>query len=188
MTDPRQRPPGGPWQHFAATLNAAHAAVHAAHRAYRQNPADPALKAAWEEAAADFHRMLTEYPPGFWRALDNIQAGDSASLMSVLAFLEADPWYFRSGYARSRALKAVTRVPLPPDVVSRLQEVVLDAVDGRDRREFRWYCRLARRVLSPEFEAALRERLTSDDPGVQRRARWVLEAIAKHGPLTPDSP
>lgn len=185
---PRQPRPGGPWAHFGAALHAAHRAVHDAHRVYRQNPADPALKAAWEQAAADFHHLLTEYPPGFWRALDALQQGDFSGLPELLAFLEADPWAFRSGYARSSALKAITRVPLPPEAASRLQQIVLETVDGRDRREFRWTCRLARRVLAPEFVAALEARRAGDDPDVARRARWVLDAIAKHGPLTPDSP
>ncbi len=185
---PRQSRSDGPWASFAAALTAAHRAMHQAYRVHRHNPADPALKAAWEQAAADFHQLLTEYPPGFWRGLDALQAGDSSGLPELLAFLEADPWFFRSGYAKSRALKAITRVPLPPEAVSRLQQIVLDAVDGRDRREFRWYCRLARRVIDPEFVAALEARRAGDDPDVARRARWVLDAIATHGPLSPDSP
>lgn len=184
---PRPSSSGGPWAHFAAALTAAHQALHAADQACRHNPADPALRAAREAAAAQFHRLLTEYPPGFWRALDALQAGDTRGLPELLAFLEADPWYFRSGYTKSRALKAITRAPLPPEAVTRLQQIVLDAVDGRDRREFRWYCRLARRVLTGEFVAALEARRAGDDPDAARRARWVLDAIAKHGPLTPDS-
>lgn len=181
-------PPRGPWAHYATAVNRAHRAVHEAHAAYRKNPTDPALKAAWEDATAAFHQILTTYPAGFWRALDAVNAGETAGLVEVLAFLEADPWCFRSGYAKSAALKAVTRVALDDHAVQRLQAVVLAAVDGRDRREFRWYCRLARRVLTPEFEAALHARLDDPDPDIQRRARWVLDAIAKHGPLTPDSP
>ena len=186
MTRPNK--PGGPWTHYATTVNRAHRAVHEAHAAYRKNPANDALKAAWQDAAAAFHRVLTEYPTGFWHALDAVNAGETSGLLDVLAFLEADPWCYRSGYAKSAALKAVTRVPLDDAAIQRLQDVVLAAVDGRDRREFRWYCRLARRVLTPDFEAAIQSRLTDPDPAVQRRARWVLDAIAKHGPLSPDSP
>lgn len=184
----RAAQPGGPWAHYATAVNRAHRAVHEAHAAYRKNPTNDALKAAWQDAAASFHRVLTEYPAGFWRALDAVNTGESSGLLDLLAFLEADPWCYRSGYAKSAALKAVTRIPLDDTAIQRLQAVVLDAVDGRDRREFRWYCRLARRVLTPDFEAALHSRLTNLDPDIQRRARWVLDAIAKHGPLTPDTP
>ncbi|MBN2470348.1 MAG: hypothetical protein JXN59_06455 [Anaerolineae bacterium] len=173
------------WRAHAEAVQEAHRAVHEAYRAYRARPGDRALKAAWEAAAARFHRTLTEYPAAFWQDLNHLTAGDANVLPSMLAFLEADPWYFRSGYAKTRVLKAITRRPLPPEAVARLQQVVLDAVDGRDRREFRWYCRLARRVITPEFLAALEARRNSDDPAVQRRARWVLDAIAKHGPIAP---
>ncbi|GAB4572770.1 MAG: hypothetical protein Kow0077_13180 [Anaerolineae bacterium] len=186
MCPPRNVPPQSLWAEYARTVNAAHRAVHDAYRAYRQRPGEPALKAAWETAAAHFHRVLTEYPPGFWQALDRLKADDAAGLEDVLAFLEADPWCFRSGYARQTALRAITRVPLSPRATARLQRVVLNAIDGRDRREFRWYCRLARRVLSPDFIAAIEARLESPDDGVRRRARWVLNAIEKHGPLTPE--
>ena len=60
---------------------------------------------------------------------------------------------------------------------ARLRRVVLAAVDRPDRREFRRYTRLARKVDAPELRQALEERLGAADPGIRRRARWVLEAL-----------
>ena len=58
---------------------------------------------------------------------------------------------------------------------------VLAAVDLRDRREFRAYCRLARKVDSPELREELWIGLQSDDPAVSRRARCVLDGCEKPG-------
>jgi hypothetical protein len=118
------------------------------------------------------------YPPSFWDAYDALKRGDPSGAEEALAFLEADPWFFRSGYIKEKLLLRLTRLDLTSKQTARLRDVVLNAVDSRDRREFRRFCRLARRVDSPDLRAALERRLSSPDPGVQRRARWVLDGLA----------
>jgi hypothetical protein len=63
----------------------------------------------------------------------------------------------------------------------RLRRVVVAAVDARDRRELRQYCRLARKVDSPELRKELSLRLLHDDAAVRRRSRWALDACEKPG-------
>jgi hypothetical protein len=54
---------------------------------------------------------------------------------------------------------------------------MVHAVDAGNRREFRWHCRLARRLDNPELRQALLERLATTDPGVRRRAFWMVDRL-----------
>jgi hypothetical protein len=116
-------------------------------------------------------------PPGFWEDLDRLQAGDPAALEPAIRYLERDPTRFRSGYVKEDLIRYINRVSLGAGEAARLREVVLLTVDRPDRREFRRYTRLARRVDAPELREALAERLQSSDRGIRRRAKWILDAL-----------
>ena len=133
---------------------------------------------AWRDATAQLRAALERaYPPTFFDSLEAVKQGKRSGLDEVIDFLEADPWFFRSGYVKATALRAIKRVPLEPDEAERLRRVILDIVERRDRREFRDYCRLARHLATPGFRSKVEERVTSADPAVARRARWVLAAL-----------
>ena len=102
-------------------------------------------------------------------------------MATAVKFLEADPWFDGSGYTKAELIRRITRVALPQVVAERLLQIVVATVDRRDRREFRQYCRLARKVDSQELREDLSLRLQHDDPAVTRRARWVLDACEKPG-------
>jgi hypothetical protein len=74
-------------------------------------------------------------------------------------------------------LRRVQRVPFAKEHEDRLRNVLVHAVDVGNRREFKWHCRLARRLDNPELRKALLERLASTDPGVRRRAFWMVDGL-----------
>ena len=130
---------------------------------------------AWEQACRDFHGY--ESPMRFIESADGrkrLRAGDPALVEHAIAFLELDPYVFRSGYAKAAIIRCIKRLPFTQPQIQRLQGVVLRALDKCDRQEFRAYCRLAAAVDSPTFDARIRERLDSHDTAVSRRARYVL--------------
>jgi len=140
-------------------------------------------RAAWQARVAQDHSEVNAvYPPGFWKGYAQFCAGDASKLEMAVAFLEADPYVFGSGCVKEDFIHALKHMDLPPSALQRLQRVVLSVVDTRDGREFRDYCRLARKVDSPELREQLRQRLAHDDPNVRRRARWVLEALGEKVP------
>jgi len=129
-------------------------------------------EAAYHEAFAH----LGEEERAFWCALNRLRDKRPAELEPLVSFLERDPWTFGSGYGKADAIRFLKRAPLAEETKQRLRRVVLNAVDGRERREFRHYCKLARKVDAPELRAALRERMMGTDPAIQRRAGWMLAA------------
>jgi hypothetical protein len=164
-------------QQRAADAREAHQVLDQAFALARSHRGQPGPESLWHAAAKACHdAVAAAYLPGFWDSYDGLRACDSAGLEPAVAFLEADPWFFRSGYIKGYLIGYIKRVDLPPEFVPRLRRVVLAAVDGCDHREFRSYCRLARKVDAPELRAALVERLTSADPRTRRHARWVLDA------------
>ncbi len=167
---------------YAGRAAAAEAARRALGEAFariqdRRDPKDPA-RAAWREAAERVWAAVeAAYPPTFAADYEALQRQDPAGLEGAVRFLEADPYFFRSGYLKVRLIALISRVRVGAAEMRRLRAVALSAVDGRDRREFRAYCRLAAFVDSAEFRRAVGERGTSPDPAVRRRARWMLDAL-----------
>jgi len=161
------------WEERSRAVQACEAALREARRARRDRAAGvAAASAAWRRALED------AWPPGFHAVtLAGLKRGDAAMAQPVVEFLEANPRFFRSGYAQETALKALRRVALPARLKERLRAVVLDAVERRHGRGFRLYGALARDLDSPKLRAALAERLASGDPAVRRHARWVQDEL-----------
>jgi hypothetical protein len=109
---------------------------------------------------------------------------------TAIAFLEADPWFFRSGYEKQKIIQHLKRSPLTEPQRMRLARVVLMAIDGLaggerrktgDRVEFRHYGRLACGVWSDFLDEEVAARMQSRDAGIRRRATWVAAAAISAG-------
>ena len=97
----------------------------------------------------------------------------------AIRYLEKDEWTFGSGYAKADLIRLLRKLDLKPAQAERLRRVVLAVVDGRDRREFRHYCRLACKLDSPRLREELTRRLEDENEAVRRHARWTLEYLYK---------
>lgn len=117
------------------------------------------------------------YPPGFWEDYERLKNGDARGVKMAIEFLEADPWFFRSGYIKANIARFLKRVTLSSQQVRRLEKVLLKIVDDRNTQEFRNYCRLARVIATPALVEALRERLTNEKDHCRLRAMWMLFTI-----------
>ena len=175
--------PHGPFDYATQTqaLAEARALLGSIVSACRTYHRDPAAELVIEAARRLYSAALdAAYPPGFWDDYERLRAGDASGLESAVSFLEADPIFRRTGYVKEKLIRYIKPHMLTPETASRLQNVVLSLVDRRDDRDFRAFCRLARKVDGPDLRAHLTQRLTHNDPNVQRRARWVLEAICQN--------
>ncbi len=154
--------------------------VHIASTISRGRPGDPNARKIHDLAVETLRKAVAAaYPAGFWRDYGRLKDGNSSGLVTAVKFLEADPWFFRSGYTKAELIRYIRHIELSQAIAERLRRVVLAAVDHRDRREFRLYCRLARKVDSPDLRSELSLRLQHVDPAVRRRARWALNACEK---------
>jgi hypothetical protein len=181
----RRPAPHSSWHTRAERVNKAERLLH---ETFRERDTSREAFMRWRQAASDLHAALAAaYPPGFWEMMRRLPAGDADSVAAAVLFLEADPWFFRSGYLKERILRGLTGLYLSPSIAQRLQQVLVMVVQRRDRREFRRYCRLAGFVAlhAPDLIDDLMQLRASADPGVRRRAEWMLAAIEMR-PVSPD--
>jgi hypothetical protein len=163
-------------QRRAALVVRAHEALHYAF-AQRDDPASGGAE-AWRDAAAALRDAVGGlYSPTLSEAVDGLKAGDPRAVEPAIVFLEADPWCFRSGYLKERLARYLPRNVLTIQQRERLEVVLVNAVDAGDRREFKQYCKLARRVATSRLQRPLRSRLHEGDPDVARRALLMLAAL-----------
>jgi hypothetical protein len=135
-------------------------------------------KLLWEETADLFHRSWNEaFPPNFWQDFEQLKNGYREGLSTGLKFLEADPWFFRSGYVKADLLRYVKKIEFTENETSRIERILLKVVDTRDAREFRDYCQLARVVKTEFLRSELEKRLVHSDQDICRRAKWMLRAL-----------
>jgi hypothetical protein len=133
----------------------------------------------WSEASRRFFAAFDRlaFPGGLARAIKQLPEDDLAIIETSVRFLEADPWFFRSGYIKADLLKHLRQAPLTEDQKLRLQKVIIDRIYGEDRREFKNYCRIARFITDQNFEQSLTELTSSTVEHVSRHARWVLHQL-----------
>jgi hypothetical protein len=135
---------------------------------------------AYEKAQTDLAAAVWNvYPPDFCSAFEALRDGrEPVELSPLIAFLEADPYFYGSGYMKEEVLRLLKRCDLTPTQAERLRGVILHIVERPSwRREFRHYTRLARKVDSPAFRATLQEFADNGSLRERVRAAWILNAM-----------
>ena len=114
------------------------------------------------------------HTPAFESALDGLKDGDTSGAEYAIAYLEADSWYFRSGYLKGRIARWLRQVELDELQRERLRAVLLAALQKGSRYEQVEYRKLARRLDTPAFRAELSNLARSKDEAIARRATLIL--------------
>ncbi|MHA3774506.1 hypothetical protein ACXR0O_23525 [Verrucomicrobiota bacterium sgz303538] len=132
---------------------------------------------AWKNACDAFHSFESPIfdlitPDG----LAELSSGDPTLVDWAVAYLEVDPFHFRSGYYKSWIIRRLKRAPLARDHKERLRAVVLRALDDPHRAPS-YYLRLAASLQSSEFFEFIRWRLDSPYPEIRKRAQQLLAYI-----------
>lgn len=174
------------WRQRGEAARLAHETVN---RAFREHVRERELD-RYAALLADFREKtaaaLPSTDPAFMPGLAD---GHVRFVEAAIAFLEADPWFFRSGYEKQNIIRHLKRAQLTAAQRERLARVVLAVIDGhaggvpanRDRVEFRHFGRLACGVWSDFLDEEVAQRMQSADPGIRRRATWVAEAAISAG-------
>ena len=147
----------------------------------RHRARSEADRQVWRDACQAFHSYRASVF-GLWEAavLERVRTGEGSDRGDAILFLEVDPWFFRSGYLKQKLLRALKGAHLEGHEVERLERICLAVVDGRPRREFREYCRVAARVGTPRLKAELITRLSASDRSLRQKAEQMLRYLGKH--------
>lgn len=134
----------------------------------KANPAYRHAQRVAEQAHADLHS--DEFEAG----LEGLRRRDPAGVEYGIAYLEADPWYFRSGYLKGRIARWLRQVELSAPQQERLRQVILAALARGNRYEQVEYRKLARRLDTSAFREELRHLAASADTEAAHRATLAL--------------
>jgi len=128
----------------------------------------------WHEAVPRFHEAMSQLYDELYEIAAQLKEGSLEARELAIQYLEADPWCFRSGYMKETLLDRLRNQELAPAEAERLRKVILGVIDKGDRREFKFYARLSKKLDDPRLRQDLLDRLRGTDAGIARRALWVL--------------
>ena len=134
---------------------------------------------AWKDASEAWHAYRPEVLAAFWRpaGLSGLEQGDPELLELALCYLEVDPYYFRSGYLKTRLFRRLRRMTLGETERQRILQAILTALRFHQGDGWKEFCRLASPFADPEFEASVSQFLADDDVRVARRAKTLLARL-----------
>ena len=110
--------------------------------------------------------------------LSALASGDADAKESAIRFLEFDPYYYRSGYIKSKLLVRLKNIKLSASEVKQLQKVICNAiVSPQPKCEFKYYARLLKNIGTPEFRAKLQNLSVPDLPYLKARQECCLQDV-----------
>jgi hypothetical protein len=109
-----------------------------------------------------------------WEIVDRIDSGDASAVEDAVTYLEADPYEFRTGYAKAKLFRRLRQTTLTESQVDRLHQVLLHTVDVGPRWELREASSLARRIGNRHLRDELVRRLHGADADLASRAMAML--------------
>ena len=139
----------------------------------------------WEKAVKDWKEFSGfGYPEIKFYFFENqtflaaLSSGDADAKESAIKFLEFDPYYYRSGYIKSKLLVRLKNIKLSASEVKRLQKVVCNAIlSPLPKSEFKYYARLLKNIGTPEFRAKLQNLSVPDLPYLKARLECCLQEV-----------
>ena len=139
----------------------------------------------WEKAVRDWKEFSGFGWPGtkfyFFENqtfLAALSAGDADAKEAAIKFLEFDPYYYRSGYIKSKLLVRLKQLKLTASEIKRLQKVVCNAIlSPLPKSEFKYYARLLKNVGTPEFRQKLQALPAPGLPYLNARQECCLQEI-----------
>ena len=139
----------------------------------------------WEKAVKDWKEFSGfGYPETKFYFFENqtfltaLSSGENDAKEYAIKFLESDPYYYRSGYIKSKLLVRLKNIKLTAYEIKRLQKVICNAIVSRQPKcEFKYYAGLLKNIGTPEFRAKLQNLSVPDLPYLKARLECCLQEV-----------
>ena len=139
----------------------------------------------WEKAVKDWKEFSGfGYPETKFYFFENqtflaaLSAGDAEAKESAIKYLEFDPYYYRSGYIKSKLLVHLKHIKLNASEIKRLQKVICNAIVSQPPKcEFKYYARLLKNVGTPEFRKELQNLSVPSVSYLKARQECCLQEV-----------
>lgn len=156
-------------------------AVKEASQQRNQNPQ------AWQQAADAFKKSydILAFPGGWEQAQQLLQKEDPAIIETAIVYLEADPYFHRSGYIKEEILHILKRISLSKEQIAQLQTLILTALQTSTDRVYKAYCKLANVIQDSAFQEKIRNSMNqTQDEKIRARTEYLLNILQNKYPRT----
>jgi len=164
----------------AQTLTQMHKDLHQKAEDQAHNP--QALQDATKLFNDSYNQLA--FPGGLDTELTLLKNGDPKAIAAAIEYLDANPYFFRSGYVKGEIARRLKQVTLTPQQTKDLQNILIRTI-GTSGREAREYGRLACKIADPAFYERLQEFIKqAGDARLAKKAQRILDALPKTQPIT----
>lgn len=137
----------------------------------------PNQREQWHRAADAFRNHQSPIDDLIDQCLEFGLEHDNDLRHFAFAYIDNDPYFFRSGYILESLLQRVKKLSLTELEKESIRQTILKRVETRALRNFRHLCRLIPRIEDDQFRYELRSRAKSKDPQMRRRAEFALSYL-----------
>ena len=131
----------------------------------------------WSRACEKFHSYVSSMSVFIDRVYNEKEFQDEEIIEFGITYLELDPFYFRSGYIKEEILTKIKRSRLSKKQIKRLRSVLLNAVERRGSKEYKYYCRLAGFIADENFIDQLLLTESVSNKKIKYRSGKMLKTI-----------
>lgn len=134
---------------------------------------------SWQKASQAFKERydLLAFPGGWEQELANLKKGNPSAVAAAIVYLRVDPYFFRSGYIKEAIIRALKKVSLSKKEREELQDILLESLKHKRRREFREYCRLALQLADDAFVAKVQTLTKVSEQPAAENAQAMLAVL-----------
>jgi len=134
----------------------------------------PSQREQWYRAADAFNNHQSPIYDLIDQCLESGLEHNNDLRCFAFAYIDQDPYFFRSGYILEDLLRRVKKLSLTESEKTSIQRLVLKRIETRALRNFKHICRLIPLANSDGFHTEVSNRAKSTDPQVRRRAEFAL--------------
>jgi hypothetical protein len=158
----------------ALILDQLHKHIHESVRFRDRSKSD---RDRWSAFCKEFHRLYDElFFPGGSTRWEAFLSRDASETETAIAFLEADPWFFRSGYMKQQIWDHLKRASLTSKQERQLEAAAMAYLYRRVEREFWHMARYVRMRGSSAFWDAVTSLAATSAGKLSVKAGWLLLA------------
>ena len=140
--------------------------------------------AAWEKACQEFHAAYDSlaFPGGLEHGMAALKKQDPATITIAIEYLNANPYFHRSGYIQEKILRFLKQAPLTTDHIAELQDILIAQImSEKPSGNYQEYCRLAAKIADENLRTKVEKIIEqSHDERVMQRARTMLDLLGKN--------
>ena len=157
-------------------VNRLHGAMH---EAVNHRDKSPSLREKWIRAANEYrshHSSIDDW-------LEQIRTADIANWADardfIFQYLEIDPVYNNSGYAKELMVQKIKKCNLSEKEKQVLRSLIIGRIRSVAWRDFRRFCQLIPRIQNQAFVDEISVYAQSKDTSVSRRAIFAMQYISR---------